>query len=62
MFMKLRDKIALEVLKQNVATLNATTGLGNFEMDDEDHNDWLDEIARGAYSLADAMMRVRKEF
>ena len=64
--MKLRDAIAIEAMKITMAVDTTTYGNSDYDpaFDEDAYNaqlEKLEAIARGAYCMADAMMRVRAE-
>lgn len=59
--MKLRDTIALEAMKIIMSGFESETVEFSIDVDEEAQREFEDSIARGAYMMADAMMRVRDE-
>jgi hypothetical protein len=62
--MNLRDAIAIETLKILMSSTEAEQGTHNMDGSEEEAEecaDFYDNMARGAYLMADAMIRVREE-
>ncbi|MGZ8887933.1 MAG: hypothetical protein ACXW1D_00075 [Halobacteriota archaeon] len=59
--MKLRDAIALEAMKIVMSEFESDTWDATDEVENQSQTEFEEGIARGAYRMADAMLRVREE-